>query len=144
MSMAAAASLGLAAAHIRIWLRWRASPENLLFAVTGAAAGAAAVIELGMLHARTPAEYGDLLRWLHVPVGVLTIALAWLITSYLRAGRAWLAWLITGLRGLVLVANFSTPWMRAWRPAGGAPDRARYCSAGPSPPRRYWLPSRPT
>jgi len=109
MSMAAAASLVLAAAHIRIWLRWRTSPENLLFAVAGAAAGAAAMIELGMLHTRTPAEYGDLLRWLHVPVGVLVIALAWLITTYLRAGRAWLAWLITGLRALVLVANFSLP-----------------------------------
>jgi PAS domain S-box-containing protein len=109
MSMAGAASLILAVAHGRIWYHWRTSWENLLLAVACAAAGAAAMTELSMLHARTAAEYRDLLRWLHVPVAVLAITLAWLIVIHLRAGRAWLAWLITGLRGLVLVANFSLP-----------------------------------
>lgn len=109
LSMAAATSLTLAAVHLRVWLRIRGSRENLLFTLASVSAAAVAMLELRLLHARTPAEYGDLFRWLHLPVGVLVIMLAWFIRSYLRAGRDWLAWLITGLRALLLVANFSGP-----------------------------------
>jgi PAS domain S-box-containing protein len=41
-----------------------------------------------------------------VPVWVLTLSFVAFVRLYLRAGRAWLAWSIYGLRTLVLIVNF--------------------------------------
>ena len=58
------------------------------------------------MHAQTPAEYGESLRWMHVSAATLLIATVWFTRFHLKAGRVWLAWLITGLRLLILVPNF--------------------------------------
>jgi PAS domain S-box-containing protein len=63
-----------------------------------------------MLHSRTVAEYAALIRWIHLPVWVLTLSFVAFVRLYLRAGRVWLAWSIYGLRTLVLIIDFiSTP-----------------------------------
>jgi hypothetical protein len=59
-----------------------------------------------MLRAQTPAQFGELLRWLHVPVWVMVISLAWFCRFYLGAGRTWLLWLVCGMRTLALILNF--------------------------------------
>jgi two-component system sensor kinase FixL len=105
-SMIAAVCLSFAAVHLLVWLRSRDARENLLFAISAGAAGALTMLELAAFHAPTPAAYGEVLRWMHVAVAVLIIALVWFLRSYLRVGRLWLAWAITGLRALVLVPNF--------------------------------------
>lgn len=66
-----------------------------------------ALAELAMMHAYSPAQFGELVRWAHVPAGVLVVALVWFVRFYLQAGRLWLAWLVTGLRVLVLVLTFT-------------------------------------
>jgi two-component system sensor kinase FixL len=105
-SMITAVCLSFAAVHLLVWLRSRDARENLLFAISAGAAGALTMLELAAFHAPTPAAYGEVLRWMHVAVAVLIIALVWFLRSYLRVGRLWLAWAITGLRALVLVPNF--------------------------------------
>src|SRR5438093_4811644 len=59
-----------------------------------------------MIHCNTVAQYAALVRWIHVPVWVLTLSFVAFVRLYLRAGRRWLAWSIYGLRTLVLIVNF--------------------------------------
>ena len=66
-----------------------------------------AVFEMALMRAQTPEQFGELLRWYHVPLGVLVVSLIWFVRLYLRAGRLWLAWLVTGLRVVVLALTFS-------------------------------------
>ena len=106
-SMAAGVSLTLAGVHLLVWLRDREALANLLFAFSAVAAAAMAMLELAVMRAQTPAEFGIILRWMHIPAATMTIAIVWFVYHYLGTGRVWLAWLITGLRGLILVLNFS-------------------------------------
>jgi hypothetical protein len=105
-SMAAGMSLTLAAVHLLVWLRDREAVANLLFSVSAVAAAVIAIQELALIRAQTPAEFGAILRWMQVPAATIVIALVLFIRSYLGAGRLWLAWLIIGLRVLVLMLNF--------------------------------------
>jgi signal transduction histidine kinase len=61
-----------------------------------------------LMRAQTPVEYGEVLRWMHVSVAAIIIAVVWIVRLQLRAGRSWLAWLVSGLRIVVLLANFLT------------------------------------
>ncbi|HEY2144308.1 MAG TPA: PAS domain-containing protein, partial [Candidatus Udaeobacter sp.] len=67
-----------------------------------------ALIELAMLHSNTVDEYAALIRWIHVPVWLLTLSFVAFVRLYLRAGRRWLAWSIYTLRTLVLIINFTS------------------------------------
>jgi hypothetical protein len=105
-SMAAGVALTLAALQLLVWLRERAAIANLVFSVAAVAAAVIAGQELALMHARTPAEYAEILRWWHVSAAAIVIAIVWFVRFYLGTGRLWLAWLITLLRGLILLANF--------------------------------------
>src|SRR5947199_1174342 len=59
-----------------------------------------------MLNATTVEQYQLLMRWIHLPVWVLTLSFVAFVRLYLHAGRPWLAWSICSLRTLVLVVNF--------------------------------------
>jgi two-component system, LuxR family, sensor kinase FixL len=105
-SMNAAACLTLGAIYCVVWCKQRDSPVPLLFSFSAVAAAAVAGFELVMLHANTVGQYEALLRWIHVPVWVLTLSFVSFVRRYLRAGRQSLAWSIYGLRTLVLILNF--------------------------------------
>ena len=105
-SMNAAACLTLAAIYLVVWCKQREGWAHLLFSVTAVAAAAIAAFELAMMHAGTVGQYEALLRWIHVPVWLLTLSFVAFVRLYLRAGRPWLAWSICSLRTLVLVVNF--------------------------------------
>jgi two-component system sensor kinase FixL len=105
-SMNAASCLTLAAIYLVVWCKQREGWAQLLFSVTAVAAAAIAAFELAMMHAGTVGQYEALLRWIHVPVWVLTLSFVAFVRLYLRAGRPWLAWSICSLRTLVLVVNF--------------------------------------
>src|SRR5450631_2739314 len=107
-SMAASACLTLALMHAFIWFRQRDALANLLFAVTAVGAAATAGCELVMMHARTPAAFGETLRWAHVPVCFIIVSLAWFVRLYLRAGRPRLAWTACALRTLSLILDFTS------------------------------------
>jgi hypothetical protein len=105
-SMTASACLTLALLHGFIWLRQRQAWASFLFALVAVATAAITGFELAMMQAATPAEFGSLLRWIHVPAWVVVISLVGFVRLYLRAGRPWLAWTICGLRTLSLALNF--------------------------------------
>ena len=108
--MNAGACFVLAGVCFVVWCKQRESWPHLLFSCSAVAAGVIALIELTMLHANTVGQYTALVRWIHVPVWVLTLSFVAFVRLYLRAGRRWLAWSIYGLRTLVLILNFiSTP-----------------------------------
>jgi len=90
-----------------VWVRKRNALEHLFFSVSAMAAAVLAVQELALMHAQTPAEYGSMLRCMHVSAATMMISIVWFIRCHLRAGRSWLAWLITGLRMAILILNLS-------------------------------------
>src|SRR5262245_12680265 len=108
-SMNAAACLTLAGFYFAVWCKQRQSPMYLVFSCSAIAASAISAFELWMLNSRTVDEYEQLVRWIHVPVWVLTLSFVAFVRLYLRAGRPWLAWSIYVLRTLVLILNFSFP-----------------------------------
>jgi two-component system sensor kinase FixL len=105
-SMNAAACLTLAAIYLVVWCKQRQVLAHLVFSITAVAAAAIAGFELAMMRAGTVGQYEALIRWIHVPVWVLTVAFVAFVRLYLHAGRPWLAWSICGLRTLVLILNF--------------------------------------
>lgn len=105
-SMNAAACLTLAAIYLVVWGKQRQVLAHLVFSITAVAAAAIAGFELAMMHAGTVGQYEALIRWIHVPVWVLTVAFVAFVRLYLHAGRPWLAWSICGLRTVVLILNF--------------------------------------
>src|SRR5438045_8291175 len=104
--MNAAACLTLAAFYCVVWCKQRENWVHLVVAFVAVAAAAIAAFELAMMHAKIVREYGALLRWIHVPVWVLTVTFVMFVRLYLHAGRPWLAWSICGLRTVVLILNF--------------------------------------
>ena len=60
-----------------------------------------------MMHSATAAEYGEWLRWYHVPIFLAFIAQLLFVHYYLGTGRLWLMWAIIFARSVVLVVNFS-------------------------------------
>jgi PAS domain S-box-containing protein len=105
-SMNAAACLTLGAIYLVVWCKQRENWVHLLFSCSAVAAAAVAGFELAMLHADTVGQYEALVRWIHVPVWVLTLSFVAFVRRYLHAGRPWLAWSIYGLRTVVLILNF--------------------------------------
>ena len=102
----AAACLTLAGFYFLVWCKQRQNPVYLLFSCSAMAAAAISAFELWMLNSKTVEQYELLVRWIHVPTFVLTLSFVAFVRRYLRAGRAWLAWSIYGLRTLVLILNF--------------------------------------
>ncbi|MGD9019052.1 MAG: hypothetical protein PVF84_02310, partial [Desulfuromonadales bacterium] len=99
-------SLAVAVIYLLVWLKSPKQLENLAFTLSAFSATAIVLLELLLMHAQTPAEYGQLLRWMHVPAGVIVVSIVWFIYFYLHSGRLWLAWPISVLRTVVLVVNF--------------------------------------
>ena len=105
-SMNAAACLTLAGIYLLVWWKQRENWEHLVFSFTAVAGAALTAFELALLRAQTTAQYGELLRWVQLPVWVLVVSLVVFVRLYLRAGRPWLAWSVCGVRTLVVILNF--------------------------------------
>ena len=107
--MNAGACLTLAAFYAAVWSKQRANRVYLLFSCSAVAAAVISAFELRMLNATTVEQYQLLIRWIHVPVWVLTLSFVAFVPLYLHAGRPLLAWSIYVLRTLVLILNFIFP-----------------------------------
>ncbi|MDO9596090.1 MAG: PAS domain S-box protein [Azoarcus sp.] len=109
LSMLVGACLTLALVHFFVWLKVGREPGTLLFSLGASIALVGmAYYELSMMLATTPEQYGTALRWLHLPVWLLVVALVGFVLSHLRAGRRWLGWTVCGLRTASLLPNFTT------------------------------------
>ena len=106
--MMGAASLTLALIHLLIWFKQEHQTAHLMFAVTGMSVAALAIFELLMMTAPTPARYGELLRWVHVPFALMMIGIVAFVRLHLRVGRLWLGALVCVGRVISLVPDFLT------------------------------------
>ena len=106
-AMLVATCLTLAALQLSVWWRIRGPMEGLLFPVGGSLALLGfAIIELSLAHAASPAEYAELVRWLHVPAWIFVLITVGFVLFHLKAGRWWLAVATCGVRTAALIANF--------------------------------------
>ena len=102
----AAIALTLAGVCFLFWVVERRDLTYLTFCVVAVSTAVAIPFELGMMHATTAAEYGELLRWYHVPVFFVLVGYPFFVRYYLGTGRSWLLWTIVFLRLVALAVNF--------------------------------------
>jgi two-component system, LuxR family, sensor kinase FixL len=107
-SMTASSCLTLALIYGFIWWRRRDAWAHLLFAVAAIATATLAWFDLAAMHAQSAAQFSDAVRWAHVSVWAVILALAGFVKLYLRAGRTWLLWTVCALRTISLFLNFAT------------------------------------
>jgi signal transduction histidine kinase len=86
-----------------------------MFAVAAAAIVGTAWFELAMMRAGTPAQFGAAVRWIHVPLGVLVIALVLVLWQYFGTGRWWLAAGAIGARLVAVAATVVSPAGASYR-----------------------------
>jgi signal transduction histidine kinase len=114
-SMAAATALTLALVHGLVWIFDRKYLGSLLLAVFALGVGFLAPTEMGMMNAQGPEEYGQWVRWFHVPLFVSIVGLVLFVRVHFGTGRAWMAWTIIGARVVVVVVNFCVEPNFNWR-----------------------------
>src|SRR5256884_819142 len=105
-AMGAGACLTLALMHLVVWWKDRTARANLVFSVMAIAVAAFAALELALMRAETPEQFGVAVRWMHVPAWVIVASLVGFVRLYLKAGRRWLAWTVVAMRTLSLILNF--------------------------------------
>lgn len=105
-SLGAAAAITLAALCGVMWLSERRVHSNLMLCLLGVATAASAYAELGMMHSATPAEYGEWLRWYHLPIFLGLMAQLFFVHSYLGTSGELLLWAVILARATVLGLNF--------------------------------------
>ena len=115
-SVGAGACLTLAFLQLMVWWKDRSARANLVFSVMAVAVAALAALELALMRAETPEQFGTAARWIHVPAWVIVASLVAFVRLYLRAGRRWLAWAVIGVRTLSLILNFIfSPNINYWQ-----------------------------
>jgi signal transduction histidine kinase len=59
------------------------------------------------MHASTAAQYGQLVRWYHLPLFLAAASQVLFVHYYLGTGRVWLLWAVILARSVVLIVNFA-------------------------------------
>lgn len=109
-SASSGACLMLGIMQLFIWLKSnRRAMECLALAFAAFAVAGIALGEWLMMTSHEPDDYARVLRWAHVPVMVLLVAIVAFVRFHFRTGIPWLAWTVIGLRIMVLVLNFVIP-----------------------------------
>jgi PAS domain S-box-containing protein len=115
-SIGSGGCLTLALIYFVVWWKNRGARANLAFSVMAIAVAAFAALELALMRAQTPEQFGTVARWIHVPAWLIIASLVAFVRLYLRAGRRWLAWAVVGVRTLSLILNFIfSPNINYWR-----------------------------
>ena len=108
-SMVSAAGLLLGGIQFMIWMRDRERLAFLLAAIMASAAGALALLELGLMGAASPTAYHGLLWWSVPLISAVLVPMTWFVYVYLGTARRWLAIVITALWFLNVFVNFVMP-----------------------------------
>jgi signal transduction histidine kinase len=96
----------MALAHALLWLLERRRLANLCFGIVAVGVAGLAIAELGMMRSASPAEYGQWVRWFHLPNFFAIVGLVVFVHLEFGTGRLWLAGAIIALRALLVVLNF--------------------------------------
>ena len=107
-SMMASVILTLALLHLIIWFNQRRQWAHLCLAIAAIAVAVITAIEFMCMRAASVEQMAALLRWVHLPLFVVWVAIVCFVRFYFNAGRLWLAWTVCGLRTLALLLNFTT------------------------------------
>lgn len=107
-SMVAAFSLTFALLHLFIRAKGIKASANLSFAVTATAASVITLMELMAMRTASLEQMAFLLRWVHLPVLMLSVGIIYFVRGYLASGRLWLALTAIGLRCLALILSLTT------------------------------------
>ena len=105
-SVGGGACLTLAFIQNIVWWKDQTARANLVFSVLATAVASFAALELALMRAETPDQFGTVLRWMHVAGWVMIASTVGFVRLYLNAGRKWLAWAVIGVRTLSLILNF--------------------------------------
>jgi signal transduction histidine kinase len=105
-SLCAIVAVALAAVCGWLWLVERRDRPSLMLCLLGVAAAGSGLVELGMMHSATAAEYAAWHRWLQAPVFLGFMAVVLFAHYYLETGRMWLLWTIIAMRSTMVVLNF--------------------------------------
>jgi len=111
----AGTALTLAGVHGVLWLLDRRGLANLAFCIVAIGVAGLSITELGMMHSSSAAEYGDWVRWFHVPNFLAVVGLVTFVHLQFGTGRAWLAATVVVLRLLLLAVNFAVQPNVTWR-----------------------------
>jgi signal transduction histidine kinase len=98
----------LAGIYLAAWLLLRRDATYFAFVTLAASAAGLAGAELWMMKAQTPQEFGEALRWYHVPIWTGFCSFAALVYLRLRPRFVWIGWLAVALRTASLVPNFAS------------------------------------
>jgi len=82
---------------------------DLFFALAVASVIAIAALELTMMHSRSVEQFATALRWTHLPVFVLVVAIVGFVHLYFGTGRLWIGIAACFVRFVCLVVNFAFP-----------------------------------
>ncbi|HEV7701235.1 MAG TPA: PAS domain-containing protein [Pyrinomonadaceae bacterium] len=104
--IAATVCFTFAIIYVGVWARQPRRLDHFFFAVSALSVATFTLFESAAMHAESPQHYGDIVRWAHVPGFGMIVGLAWFLHFYMRAGRRWLLWTVTGLRTLTVIINF--------------------------------------
>jgi PAS domain S-box-containing protein len=105
-SVAAGVALVLGLVHALVWGYDRHARGNLAFAIAALGLALGALVELAMLHATTPQEWGGWVWWMQIPIFLVVSGMALFLRLSLGAGRVWLLVALIALRATILVLNF--------------------------------------
>src|SRR5689334_14213990 len=105
-SIGAGVAMTLAAGCLFLWLMDRPNRASLMLCILGVAIAASAYVELRMFHSEAVAEYGEWLRWHHLPGFFTLLGEILFVYFYLRKTRPWLAATLIVMRLIVLIVNF--------------------------------------
>jgi signal transduction histidine kinase len=106
-SLGAGVAMTLAAVSCVLWLMDRRDPASLMLFIIGVVVAASAYVELRMMHSATADEFGEWLRWFHIPAFLSLLGQILFVYFFLSTGRLWLAAMIIVARAIVLIVNFS-------------------------------------
>lgn len=106
-TLAAGISITLALVCGAVWLAARRDPATLMLCCLGIATAASAYFELRLMHSSTATQYGELIRWYHLPVFLAAVSQVLFVHYYLGTSRIWLLWAVILARSVVLVVNFA-------------------------------------
>ncbi|MDO9214477.1 MAG: ATP-binding protein [Methylococcales bacterium] len=106
--MMAASILTLALLHLVVWFKQRQQVAHLFFAIAALGVAVMSGMELIVMRSVSIPQVVLLMRWLHLPLLVVWIAIICYVRYYFNAGRLWLAWTACYLRIFALILSFTT------------------------------------
>jgi hypothetical protein len=106
--MLGSASLTLGLIHVAIWARQPAERSHLVFGVAAMSVAMLSIVELAAAQAQSTDQFATILRWAHVAVAIMVVALVGFVHLHVGLKGLHLGWVAAAMRVASLVPNFAT------------------------------------